>query len=63
MFLSRFFDLRNDPGEQNNLADASEHQEQKAVLSQKVDAWMAEMNDKGVELELAALKKYPRGKK
>ena len=58
-----FFDLRNDPGEQNNLADSPEHQEQKAVLSQKVDAWMAEMNDKGVESELAALKKYPRGKK
>ena len=34
------FDLRNDPGEQNNLAESPEHQERKTTLSQKVDAWM-----------------------
>jgi hypothetical protein len=32
------------------------------AVSQKVDLWMAEMNDKGVESERAALHKYPRGK-
>ncbi len=53
------FDLQNDPQELNNLAESSEHAQVKEQLSHEVDLWMKEMNDKGVESEEEALRRYP----
>lgn len=57
------FDLRSDPEEKNNLAQSAEHQQIKSQLGRKVDEWMQAMNDRGIESELASLKKYPFGSK
>jgi len=53
------FDLRNDPQEQKNLANLPEFETIKNELSKKIDIWMKKIGDKGIESELAVLKKYP----
>ncbi len=40
-----FFDLLNDPMEQNNLADAPEHQARRDQMAALLDAWMKEQGD------------------
>lgn len=48
-----FYDLKNDPYELNNLigqlTGESEHQAQRAYLSQQLELWMAEQNDLGLQ--------------
>jgi N-sulfoglucosamine sulfohydrolase len=53
------FDLQNDPEEKTNLAESSDYLKIKEELSQKVDNWMIQMNDQGIENELEALRRYP----
>ena len=53
------FDLNNDSGEQKNLAADPKFQKVVNELSEKVDVWMEQVGDKGIESELATLKKYP----
>jgi N-sulfoglucosamine sulfohydrolase len=53
------FDLQTDPKEQRNLAESPDHRAIKEELSKKLDDWMTEMKDKGIESELKALRKYP----
>jgi uncharacterized sulfatase len=57
------FDLKNDPKEQKNLSARSEFREIKKEMSDKIDIWMTRIGDKGIESELATLKKYPPKKK
>ncbi len=56
------FDHNTDPGELVNLAESPDHQAIKLELSAKVDAWMKSTGDRGIESELATLKKYPAKK-
>jgi uncharacterized sulfatase len=53
------FDLQKDHEEQKNLAESPEYAKVKDQLSHEVDLWMKAMNDKGVESEEEALRRYP----
>jgi arylsulfatase A-like enzyme len=55
-----FFDLSKDPNEQNNLAETDAHVNARHNLSKRLNEWMIEMNDKGIESELDSLRRYPR---
>jgi len=44
-----FYDLLNDPYELNNLADSADVQTEKAKLSARLDAWMVQQNDLGLD--------------
>jgi len=57
------FNHQTDPDELKNLASDPAYESIRLELSQKVDAWMAAMGDKGIESELATLKKYAKDKK
>jgi hypothetical protein len=57
-----FFDLSKDPNEQHNLAKSVDHANAMSNLSNRLDEWMSAMNDKGLESELEALRRYPRAK-
>ena len=48
------YDLAEDPHELNNLADDPAHQKLLASLRKKLDAWMEQQGDKGVETEMLA---------
>lgn len=48
-----FYDLRVDPHELNNLADAPEHRQEMLRLRSRLDEWMKQQGDLGVETELA----------
>ena len=54
------FDLLKDPNEQTNLAASEAHVNAKRKLSERLDDWMSEINDKGIESELESLRRYPR---
>ena len=47
------YDLRKDPHELNNLADNSAGQKILASLRKKLDAWMKQQGDLGMEAEMA----------
>jgi uncharacterized sulfatase len=47
------YDLRKDPHELNNLADNSARQKVLASLRKKLDAWMKQQGDLGMEAEMA----------
>jgi uncharacterized sulfatase len=49
------YDLANDPKELNNLAGAEKFQMVKTELSSKIDAWMKQVDDRGIEGEKEAL--------
>lgn len=49
------YDLANDPKELNNLVGAEEFQMVKTELSGKIDAWMKQVDDRGIEGEKEAL--------
>jgi len=53
------YDILDDPGEVNNLAEVPGFQQVKAELSAKVDAWMRRMDDHGIESERQALIDFP----
>ena len=57
------YDIQVDPREQNNLADISQYQAVKKILSAKVNRWMRETNDHGIESEMETLRKYPAKKR
>lgn len=48
------YDLRHDPLETNNLADDSDHAQIKQRLKARLDAWMHQQGDDGLETELQA---------
>jgi len=52
------YDLVKDPKESNNLAGAEEFQTVKKELSGKIDAWMKQVGDRGIEGEKEALKYF-----
>jgi len=47
------YDLTKDPYELNNLADNPEHQKLLASLRKKLDEWMKQQGDRGMEAEMA----------
>ena len=42
-FPSELYNLREDPGERNNLADDPAHQAQRRKLRQRMDAWFGNL--------------------
>ena len=58
-----FFDLEADPLEMDNLADQSRHAKRIASLRGKLEAWMQEQGDLGVETELKAGERQGGGRK
>lgn len=48
------YDLESDPYELKNVADDPKLYEIKAALSEKLNAWMAQQGDRGIETELLA---------
>ncbi len=48
------YDLQNDPFELNNLAENSEYASVKKTLNKKLEKWMKQQGDKGIETELKA---------
>jgi uncharacterized sulfatase len=52
------YDLFKDPKERIDLADIKEFQEVKKKLSDKIDAWMERVDDRGIEGEREALKYF-----
>ena len=57
--FEELYDLASDPEEQTNLADDPGHAAIRRELSDKVDAWMVDCGDKGIQSELDVLRKYP----
>lgn len=57
------YDLANDPKELNNLAGAEAFQVVKAQLSAKIDTWMKQTGDRGIEGEKEALTYFDPKKK
>lgn len=51
------YDLKKDPFEMINLADRPEQQEKKESLFRKLQSWMDEQGDQGVETERKALER------
>ena len=58
-----FYDVVNDPYELNNLADDPANRQQMDELRKKLEAWMAQQGDKGLETELERPPKKPKTKK
>ena len=48
------YDVINDPLEMNNIVDEDKYATQIAKLSNKLDAWMKQQGDEGIETELSA---------
>ena len=48
-----FYDIVNDPFEQDNLIDQPQYKDQVAVLKDNLSAWMVQQGDLGVETELS----------
>ena len=57
------YDIISDPDEKENLADRPDMQSAKRALSGKLDAWMAQQGDRGIESEREALLRFPPKKK
>ncbi len=57
------FDINEDPLEMNNLAADPKYKPEIARLRKKLEAWMKEQGDKGVETELKARERQGRGNK
>jgi N-sulfoglucosamine sulfohydrolase len=55
------YDLHADPAEMHNLAESSEHQQQKRALAAEVDRWMKRTGDLGIASEVESLRRYPPG--
>ena len=51
------YDIRRDPFELNNLADRSGMKKVKKKLSARLDQWMAQQGDEGIETEMNALER------
>jgi N-sulfoglucosamine sulfohydrolase len=51
---AELYDLQNDPFEMNNLADDPQFSSVRTVLQSKLDAWMAQQGDRGLETEMLA---------
>ncbi|MDG1938923.1 MAG: sulfatase [Pseudomonadales bacterium] len=48
-----FYDIVNDPFEQDNLIDQPQYKDQVAVLKDNLSAWMVQQGDLGIETELS----------
>ena len=48
-----FYDLASDPYELHNLADKPQHRAQMDAMRRKLETWMKQQGDRGVETELA----------
>ncbi len=57
------YDLQADPTEQHNVIDKPEFQSVRRELTGKVDAMMADTNDRGIGSEMESLARYPDGEK
>lgn len=53
------YDLQNDPHELRNLAAATEHGETRLRLKRKLDEWMRQQRDEGIETEKNATTREP----
>ena len=49
-----FFDLAEDPHELNNLAESPAHRERRAALHERLQAWMKDQGDLGLQTEIEA---------
>ncbi|MDR8392408.1 sulfatase [Aliifodinibius sp. S!AR15-10] len=54
------YDIRKDPYERNNLADNSEYNDVKKRLAKKLNEWMQQQGDMGIDTELQAIQRQPR---
>lgn len=57
------YDLEKDPWELHNLADDPAHQATRTALGAKLDAWMSQQGDRGLETELQARERQGRGER
>jgi len=57
------YDLRTDPYELKNLSEAPAQKDLLKVLKTKLQTWMREQGDKGIETELAAKTRQKRNRK
>lgn len=55
------YDVVNDPYNLKNLATNPQYASAKAGLRAQLDAFMKQQNDKGIETEMEALKRQPKG--
>jgi N-sulfoglucosamine sulfohydrolase len=51
---AELYDLQSDPFEMNNLADDPKYSTVRAALQSKLDAWMTQQGDRGLETEMLA---------
>jgi N-sulfoglucosamine sulfohydrolase len=51
---AELYDLQNDPFEMNNLADDPKYSTIRTALQSKLDAWMTQQGDRGLETEMLA---------
>jgi N-sulfoglucosamine sulfohydrolase len=51
---AELYDLQNDPFEMNNLANDPQYSTIRAALQSRLDAWMAQQGDRGLETEMLA---------
>jgi N-sulfoglucosamine sulfohydrolase len=51
---AELYDLQNDPFEMNNLAEQPQYSSMRTALQSKLDAWMAQQGDRGLETEMLA---------
>jgi len=61
--VEELYDLRQDPWEMNNLAAEAQYRGIKTTLLKKLDAWMAQQGDKGIETEKLAKTRQGRSSK
>ncbi|MFW6161579.1 MAG: sulfatase/phosphatase domain-containing protein [Planctomycetota bacterium] len=57
------YDLTQDPWELHNVADEPAYAKVKATLRQRLDAWMAQQGDRGIETELQARQRQRAGRR
>ena len=55
----QLFDLKNDPGEAENLYENAEYAEIREDLTKRLEFWTLEVGDKGMETEFEAVGMFP----
>ena len=56
------YETAEDPFELNNLAESSDHAEVKGELGTRLEEWMKQQGDRGIETEMKAVERQPHRK-